>query len=376
MADWSELPYDLIRRIASRITEIEDFLAFSAVCLSWRAVHLAKEWCHVPLPFLMLSCHENSSVRSFFSLTRNKVYKLELPEASGRRCLGTSSGWLLTIGDDRHIHLLNPFTHSSKALPSMLSIPGHGIEKAVVYKMPCTLKEEEGDLLVMVICNSLRQLAFCRPGYSSWKVILNTPNNTRFRDIARVKDQMYAIDLLGHLYIVDLDSSFINAVCPDLCWPFTHEHPIWRPESLVESSGDLWVVAYGNYRFRTRATGSLFSLFAFDFNEKTWKLLDDIGNDVVLVGDNCPRSICTTDHPNWKRNSIYFIGSIESESIWSRRSGKKFRRIPFVYSVTSRILEPLSFCPYVQNLYSDELISLDQVQCPNGYLISVTPTLY
>uniref|UniRef100_A0A3Q7HUK1 F-box domain-containing protein n=1 Tax=Solanum lycopersicum TaxID=4081 RepID=A0A3Q7HUK1_SOLLC len=36
MADWANLPNDLIAHIANRVKVIEDFIAFGAVCISWR----------------------------------------------------------------------------------------------------------------------------------------------------------------------------------------------------------------------------------------------------------------------------------------------------------------------------------------------------
>ncbi|PHT57678.1 hypothetical protein CQW23_00041 [Capsicum baccatum] len=38
MGEWAELPDDLIAMIANRVKVLEDFIAFSVVCTSWRTV--------------------------------------------------------------------------------------------------------------------------------------------------------------------------------------------------------------------------------------------------------------------------------------------------------------------------------------------------
>ena len=51
-------------------------------------------------PCLLLS-EEKSKVLNnvgFFSLASYKVYKLVLPEARGKKCLGAGVGWLLAFG--------------------------------------------------------------------------------------------------------------------------------------------------------------------------------------------------------------------------------------------------------------------------------------
>lgn len=160
MADWSKLPYDIIHVIAAYLEAIEDFLAFSAVCRSWRSVYLARQW--LPgrqFPWLMLSDHENSSVRLFVSLYRKKVYSFELPEAHCKQCFG-SSIWLSTIGSDFKIHLLNEFRRVCLDLPTKSSLQihfdniqswYHYIDKVLVVNKPFTSFENKEDLVVIII---------------------------------------------------------------------------------------------------------------------------------------------------------------------------------------------------------------------------------
>ncbi|XP_028105608.1 probable F-box protein At4g22165 [Camellia sinensis] len=178
MVDCSQLPYDIIRLIAIRLHAVEDFLSFSFVCHSWRSFYLTKSWTPGPqIPWLMLSDNENSDIRSFFSLYKNKVYELELPEARGRRCWGSPHGWIVIIGSDLEIHLLNPFSRACINLPPQSTFDSqfdfHSawykfIDKAIIIKKSNESHTIEEEFLVMVIYGPHQDLAFSRPGYSSW----------------------------------------------------------------------------------------------------------------------------------------------------------------------------------------------------------------
>lgn len=76
MVDWSNLPYDLIALIANKLYAVEDFLAFSAVCSSWRLVYLKKNWNpSATSPWLILDVNHNSEalIRCNLSLCRSKA---------------------------------------------------------------------------------------------------------------------------------------------------------------------------------------------------------------------------------------------------------------------------------------------------------------
>ncbi|KAF9623209.1 hypothetical protein IFM89_000050 [Coptis chinensis] len=67
------------------------------VCQSWRSVTLDKRHFSSFLkrfPWLMLTADEVEDNRGFFSPFENKIYRLNLPEASGCHCLGFSF-WLV-----------------------------------------------------------------------------------------------------------------------------------------------------------------------------------------------------------------------------------------------------------------------------------------
>ncbi|KAH6779609.1 hypothetical protein C2S52_010846 [Perilla frutescens var. hirtella] len=331
MADWSKLPYDIIHKVSTYLVVIEDFLAFSAVCNSWHSVYVAKQWHPRPqVPMLMFSDYENSSFRSFISLYRNKVYNLELPEVHGRRCWGSSLGWLLTIGDDLKIRLLNPFTRVSVSLPSKSSLQIHFgeildwydiIQKAFIFRNPCTSGRNEEDLVVLIIYGPLKQLALCRPGYSSWRSIKEA-NHAGFIDVACLKDQIFALRDMGTLVVVDIESLAVVDVNGQ-------RHPQhvalsllpqwdWEQLFLVESCGDLWIVYqyHCNSHRRYHSIESIeFLIYSFDFSKKQWIRLSSLGNRAVFVGDHCSVATCASDFLNCKGDCVYFVGA-RTEQRW------------------------------------------------------------
>ncbi|GFP97353.1 uncharacterized protein at1g65760 [Phtheirospermum japonicum] len=356
MADWSGLPYDIIHKVTTYLIAVEDFVSFSCVCPSWRSVYLSKQWNQVPqVPFLMFSDNENNGrIRSLLSLCTNKVYKSDLPEASGSRCWGSSLGWLVTLGPDLNIHLLNPLTRVSIDLPHISSLQTHSgeildqqefIEKAFVFNKP---RENEPDLLVMIIYGPLGRLGFCRPGYSSW-ICIGDDDRGGFIDALCMTDRIIALSNMGSLFVVDIDGrAVIDITCPHSPQFFTLLFPLWDWEqlSLVESSsGDLWMVHQNRSGHRRSV---VFIVYKYDFDKKWWIRLSGLGDCAIFVGDNCCVCVRAPDRFKCRRNCIYFVGK-ERERRWPNR--EMFADVG-VYCVEDGSCGPLDRGPESPRYYS------------------------
>ncbi|XP_027123252.1 probable F-box protein At4g22060 [Coffea arabica] len=366
MADWSQLPYDIIQMIAIRLDAVEDFLAFSAVCSSWRSFYVTKKWTPGPqVPWLMLSDNKNSNMRSFFSLYRDKVYELELPEACGRRCWGSSDGWLVTIGSDLEIHLLNAFTRDQIRLPAAstfqflfnVAVDWYQlIEKAILMRKPSQSTASKEDFLIVAIYGPLRQLAFTKPGYASW-ITVEESFQYRIMDVACLNDQIFAISATGTLLVVDINSHL--PVIEHIAAP-PHE---WARDQifLVESFGELLMIYQNVYVGNLNHTGDpvQFDVFKFDFGAREWTQLMDLGDRAIFLGDNISMSVSAANLINIRGNSIYFIGSKVEH--WWRYDEHFVDRDSGVYNMASRIVEPFYFGADYPSYYS----------CP----VWLTPTL-
>ncbi|XP_025825398.1 uncharacterized protein LOC112900819 [Panicum hallii] len=90
---WADLPDDLLDIVAKRTPGIKDYVRLRAVCKSWRSFLLPKStppWVMLPYDPSSESC-----TRAFLDVSDGTVYELELPETRGKRCCGSSPGWLV-----------------------------------------------------------------------------------------------------------------------------------------------------------------------------------------------------------------------------------------------------------------------------------------
>lgn len=357
MVDWSKLPYDIIHKVASHIPVIEDFLAFSAVCTSWRSVHLAKQWRPgTNVPVLMFSDDGNSRTRSFLSLYTSKVCNSELPGARGKRWWGSSTGWLVTIGRHYEIRLLNPFTRASINLPHHSSLKLRFgdllnwyelMERAFVFRTPSTSAANE-DLVVVVLFGTMKQLAFCRPGYTSW-ICLKHKVHSEIVDVVCVKDKIYALSLVGHLLHVDIDGNSLTSI--------GHHSPTrdialslliggWDRLSMVESSGELWLVCQNQPDKRLRPIS--FMVYWFSFEEMEWSRLRNLGDHTIFLTDNSCICVSAPHYSNCEGNSVYFVTS-KREKGWPNR----VTRVDVgLHSMGSKVSVPFCIRADIQNCIS------------------------
>ncbi|KAJ8629745.1 hypothetical protein MRB53_023068 [Persea americana] len=146
MADWLDLPQDLLERISGlfiisdpRISP--DFIRMRSVCKSWRSI--LKYGMPRELPWLMMLPNNNSSknnkaeeeeeeeeeekgnpppdggARLFYSPSNQKIHTISLPEIRGKRCCGSfQNGWLMIVDDKLDIFIFHPWSKKKNRPPS------------------------------------------------------------------------------------------------------------------------------------------------------------------------------------------------------------------------------------------------------------------
>lgn len=347
MADWAELPLDILGVIAERSHSMEDFIFFGAVCKSWQSSTLILERkppLPITYPWLMLAetmdtkRKQDVHIRCFLSLLTSKTYELRLPEAIGRKCFGAGYGWLMTIGTDLQINLLHPFSRQQICLPPMLTFPVQYdyndkfpprdfyyffVRKIVMSSNPGKKKSSPNynpDCIVAAIYGEVDILAFARLGDSVWTNI--TVPSRSYDDIVYYSGKFYAVDCHGVVVVCDLDDD--NGPKAIVVAPAPTKTRDSIQKYLVESAGELLLVsrirggtlfeADDKKKAKSRYYTIGFSIFRLEEcrgegNKYAYSLveLNTLGDQALFLGNNVSTSLSSLEcKGTFKANCIYF----------------------------------------------------------------------
>ncbi|KAL3499667.1 hypothetical protein ACH5RR_038760 [Cinchona calisaya] len=216
MANWSELQDDILVVIAQHITKIEDYVSFGSVCKSWRVAAASKKdfkglllWQQIPCLMLPTQDDKDDEDREFYSLMERQVMaRVNLPKLKGKKKFFESLGWLLLIGQDGDMSLLNPFSFENNEikLPNQNTLPGYDYfyinqPHSFVSKMVLSARPNEAeDYVVILICGYVQFLAYWKPRDQSWNRI-KTRNST-YPDVVFHNGRCYVIDFDGYIMLL------------------------------------------------------------------------------------------------------------------------------------------------------------------------------
>ncbi|KAL5698176.1 SWR1-complex protein 3 [Ranunculus cassubicifolius] len=334
MEKWSELPEDIIDIFAKKLPpDVEEFARFGVVCKSWKASadNEKKRIVH----FAPYEDNEQGT-RSFYSLYSKRIINIELP-TQGRRCWGTPYGWVVTMGLDLNIHLLNPLSGERLSLPPQCKFgnqysgyvePQHMCQVFVKKFALASNPSLDHTPLVMAIHGEYRTLAFATPGDKVWTSV-EGPFGECTADVIYFNDHFYSLDREGMLRVCDINSTPPTAI--KVASPPDGVNPL-STFYLVEISGELHLVArvfssitkkhgdenevegagdaYGGDKeedsnYHHYAT-DYFVVFKFNFHTEKWTETEDVGNHSLFLGNNASFSMSSTNLPELKGNCVYY----------------------------------------------------------------------
>ncbi|KAJ4951566.1 hypothetical protein NE237_028398 [Protea cynaroides] len=334
MTNWSDLSYDILTLIMDRFSETKDIYRFGMVCQQWRSASLEKRQFIMSKlsPWLMYAEREDSNNRGFYSLTAQKTYYWNLPEARGRRCW-SSHGWLITFGLDLEIHLLNPLSGVRFQLPSQPTFPNpyssHAMQtperlRQVFIKRMVLSSTPSEQCVVIAIYSEFSTLAFSRLGDEVWTVIESPVD---FHDVIYFDDHFYAVDGRGRLFICDISSpkpkTILFAEPGENVYIYDDDKHIFY---LVESLGELFLIYRDIIDFYCDADDQLeevlryktvgFDVYEFDFESWEWMTVNSLDDRSLFLGNNNSFFIYPSNqHPGYKPNHICFTDSYHDNLI-------------------------------------------------------------
>ncbi|KAK7269270.1 hypothetical protein RIF29_21992 [Crotalaria pallida] len=120
--DWAELNPDLLDEIAKFIYCYDDYVQFRAVCKHWNTSLPKIPNHHNPWLVLPLDGDKPKTLLSPLA-EQKKIYHMILPEFQTTKLRGSSFGWLIGLGIDGTVRMLNPFNKKHIDLPPLSTFP-------------------------------------------------------------------------------------------------------------------------------------------------------------------------------------------------------------------------------------------------------------
>lgn len=322
MADWSKMPDDPLKLIAEKLHSVEDYVRFGGVCKSWYSIFEDKECCcpSSKSPWLMLAEKENSEMRGFYSPLSGKVYEIRLPEVVGKWCWGSPYGWLVTIGTDLDMCLLNPLTRVQILLPSLRACPnlntlidsstqGSRSKDIFIYKAVLSSAPSSPDCAVMIIYSDYGRLAFTKPGHQTWTLLESESGPVD--DIIYFNGSFLAVNLSWEVWICDISGSQLKTIRFAAAPALQDVDEIeYEAKYLVESGGEIYMVTRNLYDTARRDIPYMrtwtFSVLKLDMCNKRWEEVENLDHCSFFLGNNHSFSTWASDYPEFRKNSIYF----------------------------------------------------------------------
>lgn len=334
---WSDLPKELLERIAKCLDTETDVLRFRAVCNSWRSSTKPFEkfpYSTVKLPF-PFDARETSHPKhhgAYFSLTERTVYRVQLPDSK------EPNFWLVKIerSTDGKMRILNPVTHRQvkilpeTQIPKVLntldfrvsevckaytlqyvnpSEPNQNDEYRYARKVVLSAGVENDEYVVMAIDNS-NKLWYTKSGDEKWTMLRDYNACFSFYDVVNYKGQFHGIDGWGGTWA--FDSEFESTkVTYNMYYSAFKRH-------LVElENGELFLVeemrdkdninaGWGFPITTVRKPAVDIMISAIDKKEREWVETKAVNDWIIVVGDDCSFSVSTKEFEGCKGSRVFF----------------------------------------------------------------------
>ncbi|KAL4303576.1 hypothetical protein GQ457_10G024880 [Hibiscus cannabinus] len=360
MADWSQLPPELLLLIGKRLEVRFDVLRFRSVCSSWRS-SVSPKVDHFLLPTYLPSGYRYYGDDYRIRISRNTCYLIRLSDCDRSQA---PTCWLVKISDgaDRlKMQLLDPFSdYNAKSLPEnfpkVLDLAnfqvfeldhayiGHfkaervhplaSIDRdywtKVVWLQSCT---DDNDLIILT---SFWCLAAMRSGDEEWTLLENVKG---VDDIISFNGKFYVAEREGRTIVIDqsLNISFLGCV---------GSGRRRGRKYLVRSVDDLLAVEMLHDTYQedpiTLCDQKLagFKVFKMNEEEHKWEEMESLRDRIVFLSDRQAISAPASEFCWGKGNLIFFHSTCFPT-----------RGHVCVFDLETGTASPLENCPAYSNLF-------------------------
>jgi hypothetical protein len=311
MADWSELPSELLQQICQKLNNNALYLLhFRSVCSSWRRASV-QNCHHNHLPSKLPRSKGINCVRRF---SEHNISLIKPPATINQQ--QNLRPWLIRIGPDIHgkTQIWHPLLKRAFYLTHHIHIDfnqllvthlGHMFhihdrslyDEKVVVAATC---EVGHPLAVLTYDNSDNLLKIFRCKDNSWKSIPTMPPRSLWGDICVFKGRPCVADENGRTLMIEENLSIFLLAKPV---PFGG-----KMKFLVESECNLLLVDC--YGFETSSYHDdrtiRFDVFKLDEKEKKWVKLTTLGDRVLFVDHECSFSASASNLHVANGNCIIF----------------------------------------------------------------------
>ncbi|KAH0727625.1 hypothetical protein KY290_003326 [Solanum tuberosum] len=344
MAEWSQLPRELVELISKHLSTETDFLRFRSVCSSWRSSLPPKPYPSSLSRFPILPNDGIAENSWGFKLSKSPLYLIRPPNQT------TSSdnhGWIIKLDRENphRMHLFNPLSRSQcKPLPSdfpkILDSSQYPIRELCheytlqfikyrpransiadagnLYMEKVAVRMEKNGFLLLTIHVSGKLVMF-RSGDTKWSIV--DESSLPYDDVIMKDGNFYAVDNTGKGVLVKLSPG----TAPEL---EVVAHSVFGGDKkfLVESCGDLLMVDkylsigpeddlgynetvefYEESDCYMSERTVKFKVYKLDGDMQRWVEVNCLEDRMLFVGDNCTFSALVSElDSGCKGNCILF----------------------------------------------------------------------
>ncbi|KAJ4766185.1 hypothetical protein LUZ62_076560 [Rhynchospora pubera] len=362
---WATLPWEIVSLIISYATDsAAKYVSYRSICRDWRRsltdYSPVRPLPYPQLPFLLLPHHDRDPhqptphVGNVFPLPFNPSRvprSYDLPQIKDTECcicVGSSHGWLITLGQDSSVSLLNPVTADSLHLHPLSSIdhqnlsfhyhsfPEYHLKKNNIWHSQSSIvrravlssdpAEDRNFTLLLFISDGTNWCYTWSGRDGPW--IRHLHHQFLVEDVISVKGWFIAIDRRNNLLFFDFRNRNTGLALTLL----TIKQDIPSGDVfLVNLDGHLSIVLTSHFLYPSQCVlpRGFIKIFQFEANSEEYHSRElscmqvkELTDHALFLGHGCSVSVSVQHFPQLTRNAVYFTRAYRRSELLVAEEGR------------------------------------------------------